>query len=407
MNDSTQTVPDPTASDCECSVTRSISSVSAADWNRLVPEAFPFLRHEFLGALEETGCVSVETGWLPQHIVIRRKQTRDNEIIAAMPLYLKGHSYGEYIFDWQWASAYQRAANQYYPKLVCQSPFTPLTAPKFLIADHGTSAVKDDLHQRLLQACYQLAKTYEASSIHWLFLPLEQSQFLASAGLIPRQSTFEYIWRNRDYQDMDDFLATLRSRKRKKIRQERQSLTRRKIHVRALEGPSLKVEHWQALESFYLSTLDKYYAQQYLNFEFFQRIGSTLARNIVMFLAYSEGQPIAGSLCVRGGDHLYGRYWGALQEVPNLHFETCYYAAIEYCIVNGLQTYNAGVQGDHKLSRGFLPEPSYSAHFIDHPLFAEAIRESARQETSYVRQYRDEMATDSPYQKKPEALVKP
>ncbi len=407
MNDSAQSAENQIASECECSVTRSISSIPALEWNRLVPEHFPFLRHEFLSALEETGCVSVNNGWLPQHIVIRSKQTQDNEIRAVMPLYLKGHSYGEYIFDWQWASAYQRTANQYYPKLVCQSPFTPLTSPKFLIAGTQSDAVRDGLRQRLLQACHRLAKKYETSSIHWLFLPSEEAKFLASQGLIQRQSTFEYIWRNRNYRSMDDFLATLRSRKRKKIRQERRSLARREIHVQALEGPNLAVEHWQVLESFYLSTLDKYYAQQYLNFEFFQRIGSTLSRNIVMFLAYSEEQPIAGSLCVRGGDTLYGRYWGTLQEVPNLHFETCYYAAIEYCIVNGLQAYNAGVQGDHKLNRGFLPEPSYSAHFIDHPIFDEAIRESARHETSYVRQYRDEMANESPYHKNPEAFVKP
>ena len=397
MNPQSQKNTNPVADDLELIFINSINSIDAVQWNQLVPDDCPFLRHEFLSALEDTGCVSRNTGWLPHHIVIRNEQHPDNSVVGAMPLYMKGHSYGEFIFDWQWASAYQRSANEYYPKMVSQTPFTPLTSPKFLTSKSCDSRFSEDVRKLILRGCYQVVESYNVSSMHWLFIPQEEADLLKQGNLISRQSTFEYIWRNKDYQTMDDFLSTLLSRKRKKIRQERRSLTKNMVRVCAVDGTQINSSHWAVFENFYRSTVNKYYSNQYLNYEFFQQIGSTMPENLVMFLAYSDDHAIAGSLCMRGGDKLYGRYWGALKEVPYLHFETCYYAAIEYCIENNLNAYNAGVQGDHKLNRGFMPELSYSAHFIQHPSFADAIRKHAEHESSYVLQHHHELVAESPY----------
>ena len=375
---------------------RSINDISSDSWNRNIPADCPFLRHEFLSALETTGCVSEQTGWQPQHIVIRKTRGTDSGALAVSPLYLKHHSYGEFIFDWQWASAYHRFGNPYYPKIVSQSPFTPLSAPKLLISDKANTAL---IRTELIETTQEFAKISNASSIHWLFIQDDEADEFETRGMITRYSTYEYVWHNHGYESMDDFLATLVSRKRKKIRQERKSVAANEITVSVIEGEDLKPRHWDIFEQFYQKTISKYYAYQYLSYEFFQMIGETMPENIVMFLAFAEDTPIAGSLCLKGGGQLFGRYWGALFEVPNLHFETCYYSAIEYCIENGFKAYNAGVQGEHKLNRGFVPQPACSAHFIEHPGFDQAIRQHVEYEGAFIRERQNELNAASPFSK--------
>ena len=380
----------------EWEIVQSIDHASPHDWNRCVPSDCPFLRHEFLSALENSGCVSEETGWTPQHIVLRNLAGNDSEVLGVTPLYLKEHSWGEFIFDWEWARGYQRHGLHYYPKSVSQVPFTPLTGPKLLAAPATDG---NEIRRQLADAGLSITQDQFLSSLHWLFVPEAEVQVFETAGLIARCSTFEYVWNNQNYNAMDDFLATFSSRKRKKIRHERKSISAQGIKMETIQGVDMTQDHWLAFEQFYISTLSKYGSNRYLSYEFFRMIGETMPENIVLFLASIDQKPVAGSLCLQGGNKLFGRYWGALAELPNLHFETCYYTAIEYCIRMGYEKYNAGVQGEHKLSRGFLPELSYSAHLINEPAFAAAIRNYVKQEARNVRAYLYYLDWASPYSK--------
>ncbi len=372
----------------------SISQINARDWNRIVPADCPFLFHEFLHALEDSGCVATETGWAPQHIVIRNSASQCGELIGAAPLYLKRHSWGEFIFDWDWAHGYQRHGLEYYPKLISQTPFTPLTSPKLLCApgDAETS-----IRHLIARTAQELASQCSASSIHWHFISEQDSSTLDACRFLNRASTFEYIWTNRGYGSMDDFLGMLSSRKRKKIRSERRSIRGQDLTVTALQGPEMNETHWRMIDRFYRQTVDKYYSHKYLSREFFQRIGETMPENLVFFLAQRGGTPVAGSFCLQGGGSLYGRYWGTLGQFRNLHFEMCYYAPIEYCIERGLAEYNAGVQGEHKLNRGFLPRLARSSHWFFDPGFSDAIDRYINQEASRVRAYCDTLDHYSPY----------
>jgi len=380
----------------QLSVVHSISEIDTQDWNRNIPSDCPFLRHEFLRALEDTGCVSEHTGWIPIHIVIRNTQGRNASTVAVTPMYLKNHSHGEFIFDWQWASAYHRAGQRYYPKIVIQAPFTPLSAPKLLMSDEIN---RERIMEKLIIASHKLADQCAASSIHWLFVPYEEMRVLKQNGLIERCSTYEYVWNNPGYSSMEDFLSTLMRRKRKKIRQERKSVSSQGVSLEAISGDDIQDRHWEIFDRFYRRTVNKYHSNRYLNKDFFHQIGESMSENLVLFLARISGEPIAGSLCLQGGGKLFGRYWGTLHDMPNLHFETCYYSAIEYCIENSIQTYNAGVQGEHKLSRGFLPSSAYSAHFIQHPAFAKAIGEHVEYEKTYYRSLEHELNASSAFSK--------
>ncbi len=377
-------------------VIHSIDQIDAREWNRNIPSDCPFLRHEFLYALENTGCVSEHTGWIPLHIVIRNAQPQIACTAAVTPLYLKYHSSGEFIFDWQWAHAYHRAGHNYYPKIVSQTPFTPLSAPKFLISDEPN---RDRIVQHLIHASHDVADQCEASSIHWLFVPDDEMQTLKRNGLIDRYSTYEYVWVNPGYADMEQFLSTLLRRKRKNIRQERKSVRGQGISIETVCGDDIHDRHWDIFDRFYRKTVNKYYSNMYLNKEFFHQIGESMPENLVLFIASSSGEPIAGSLCLQGGGKLFGRYWGALYDVPNLHFEICYYSAIQYCIENSIHTYNAGVQGEHKLSRGFLAKTANSAHFIEHQEFAKAIGKHVEHENTYHRYLEQELNASSAFSK--------
>ena len=372
----------------------SISQINSKCWNRCVSPNFPFLRHEFLSALEDSGCVSSETGWEPKHIVLRKIDKSDAQVLGVLPLYQKSHSWGEFIFDWDWAGGHHQFGLKYYPKLVSQSPFTPISAPKLLIAP-GADSTQTRLE--LVKASQQLAEDLDVSSSHWLFTSQEDMDTLSSLGLICRSSTIEYVWKNQDYDSMEAFIGTLSSRKRKKIRKERKTVVEQNIKVEAKSGIDMTPNDWLYFEYFYRTTIAKYGSNPYLSYEFFRMIGESMPQNIVAFQARLDGDRIAGSLCLLGDESLYGRYWGTLQKRHCLHFETCYYAAIEYCIDNGLKTFNAGVQGEHKLSRGFYPHLAKSAHSIRNPLLSAALENYVQREASHYRAYQQSLKHSSPF----------
>ncbi len=389
-----ETVPQKKTTTVE--IIDSISKVSAPDWNHLVHADYPFLHYEFLHALENSGCVAPATGWVPQHILIRNATQQSQELIGAAPLYLKGHSWGEFIFDWDWAHSYQTHGLDYYPKLISQTPFTPLTSPKLLVVESENSATTRQLIARVAR---EIARQSEVSSMHWHFISEHDSEALQNDGFSNRCSTIEYIWTNDNYRSMDDFLNMLASRKRKKIRSERRSIREQGIAVTALSGAELTESHWHLINRFYQQTVDKYYSHKYLSFDFFKQLGETMPENLVFILGQIDQHPVAGSFCIRGGEKLYGRYWGTLGEFRNLHFEICYYKAIEYCIEHGLQEYNAGVQGEHKLNRGFLPRPAKSSHAFFHPAFTTAIGQYIDRESARTKAYCKVLERHSPYTK--------
>ncbi len=374
----------------------SVNALPLGEWNRLVPADFPFLRHEFLNALEQTACVSKSTGWMPQHIVLRNDADSGSAPIAVAPMYVKYHSYGEFIFDWAWARHYERYGVDYYPKVVLQTPFTPLMGPKILTAP-GTD---EPLSRRvLMQFGRDLVKSQGINSVHWLFVTDDEFDELDASGYMSRAGTIQFVWTNRGYETMDDFLSTLSSRKRKKIRAERRSVAEQGIEIEVAQGDALTPEHWNVFESFYNSTISKYCSFKYLTVDFFKMLGETMPESLVMFLASRNGRYIAASFCLRGTSALYGRYWGSNGDYPNLHFETCYYSAIEYCIERGIETYDAGTRGEHKLQRGFLARLGRSGHLLRHGQFTPAIADFVSAESNEYRKYCDELNANSAYRR--------
>lgn len=309
-------------------------------------------------------------------------------------MYLKTHSWGEFIFDWIWADAYQRSGYSYYPKLIVQSPFTPLTSPKLLVApDCDSTATR----RALIATAAEALNQFQVSSIHLLFTTPEEASLLKESGFHSRTGTVEFVWRNRHYTSMEEFLASLSSKKRKNIRQERSLVSRQGISVEVVSGEEIKAKHWQALENFYTCTVEKYGSIKYLTHEFFRAVGQSMPDSIVLFLAKKNGQYIGGSVCLQGLESMYGRYWGATEEFRALHFEVCYYSAIEYCIQQGLLQYNVGVQGEHKLGRGFLPEITHSAHKFANSEFGQQIQNYIEREANQVKEYQMALSSKSPY----------
>ncbi len=342
-----------------------IAEVPAADWDACAG-GNPFVGHAFLNALEESGSATAETGWLPQHLVLPNPK---GGLLGCAPLYLKSHSYGEYVFDWNWADAYERAGGQYYPKLQCSVPFTPATGPRLLVnptADH------QEVSAGLVAAMLELTRRHQASSLHITFAPKEQYETLGGFGLLQRLGV-QYHWQNRGYEDFDGFLADLASRKRKTIKKERRKVAESGIRLRPLSGNEIEPRHWDAFYEFYLATADRKWGQPYLTREFFHLLGARLAEQVVLVMADYEGELVAGALNLKSDDTLYGRNWGALGRFRFLHFEACYYQAIDYAIAHGLQRVEAGAQGEHKIQRGYLPTPVYSAHWIGDPGFRDAV----------------------------------
>ena len=373
----------------------SIDQISSSDWNSCVALEYPFVKHEFLLALENSGCVSPQTGWLPQHIVIRKSDCDGGRILGVAPMYLKGHSWGEYIFDWDWAAGVQQYGLDYYPKLVSQIPFTPVSGSKLLAAPNTDGANVEAL---LAQAGQEILKTRGVSSIHWLFISEQDQNFLETVEGATRKSTIEYIWENRGYESMKDFLSQLVRRKRKNIRQERKYVEKQGVKIDIIAGEEMNSAHWQFLEKCYATTVQKYGSYKYLSYEFFRMVGEAIPQNFVLFLARQHGQPVASSICLQGGSNLIGRYWGSVDKILHLHFEICYYAPIEYCIDQGLAFYNAGIQGEHKLSRGFLPKLASSYHSFNDSALCHAIQEYIKRESMQLKAYQQELMSHSPYQ---------
>ena len=358
-----------------------IAAVSAEDWNRLLSGAQPFLRHEFLHALEATGCVSADTGWQPHHMLAYDDQ---KQLIAALPLYLKDHSYGEFVFDWAWANAYQRYGFDYYPKLVSGIPFTPVWGQRLLSRQPLDQSLMTLCHQALQQALTQS----QASSLHILFNSAQESEHWQQQQALTRTG-YQYFWHNQDYQHFDDFLANLTSRKRKSINKERRALQAQGVSFCHHRGGEITPDLWQQFYSSYQRTYLEHGQRGYLSLAFFLQIGQQLPEHTLLITAYQEQQPIGFALCLYDDSTLYGRYWGCLRKLPFLHFEACYYQGIEFCIQQGLTRFEPGAQGEHKMLRGFVPSKTYSSHWISHPGFRQAIADFIKQENNALDDYHE------------------
>ncbi len=354
--------------------------------------ANPFLSHDFLSALEESGSVGAQAGWLPQHILLFDKA---GQLAGAMPCYLKVHSRGEYVFDHAWAHAYQRYGLPYYPKLQAAVPFTPVTGPRMLVPPGKDRARR---RQLLLQTVIERVHRENLSSFHMTFASHEDWREAGAAGLIQRKDQ-QFHWHNHDFTHFDDFLASLASRKRKAVRRERRAVLCRDIHVEHITGRDITEAHWDHFFAFYMDTGNRKWGTPYLNRQFFSLIGQSMANQILLIFARRHGKYIAGALNFIGQDTLYGRYWGALEHHPFLHFEICYYQAIDYAIAHRLNRVEAGAQGEHKLARGYLPTPTYSAHYFADPGFAQAVRRYVEEEHHAVDDEIDYYLSHSPFRK--------
>ena len=338
-----------------------VGAIPQGDWDRLAGADNPFVSHTFLSILEESGSVGPGTGWLPAPLVLEDEAGLP---LAAMPSYLKGHSQGEFVFDHAWADAWERAGGDYYPKLQIAAPFTPATGPRLLLADPA-------LAPSLLRAAEHFTGSNGWSSAHATFVEPEQVALFEEAGWLKRED-IQFHWQNRDFASFDDFLGSLTSRKRKDLRRERR-LANEGIEVRAITGDDLTEEHWDAFWLFYQDTGSRKWGSPYLTREAFSMFGERMGERVLLLLAYHDGQPVAGALNFIGGEALYGRYWGCLIDKPFLHFELCYYRAIDAAIELGLSRVEAGAQGGHKLARGYEPVATTSMHYLPDPGFREAV----------------------------------
>ncbi len=373
-------------------VAESIAGIGEAGWDACAGADDPFLSYAFLSALEEAGCVSAESGWLPHHLAV---EAPDGTLIAVAPLYVKGHSQGEYIFDWGWADAYERAGGRYYPKLQCAVPFTPVPGRR-LLAKPGPDASAGEA--ALAAGMEELADRHGLSSVHATFLPEDQAENLAERGWLVRHG-LQYHWRNRDYGDFEDFLATMMSRKRKSIAKERRRVAEAGIDTPILCGADIKPHHWDAFYRFYVDTYDRKWGYPYLNRDFLELLTERLVECVVLVLAELDGRLIAGALNLRGTDALYGRNWGAEGDYRFLHFEACYYRAIDFAIEHGLQRVEAGTQGPHKVQRGYEPVRTFSAHLIRDPGLREPVADFIRRESRQVTHELEAMAEMTPYRR--------
>ena len=377
-----------------------IAEIDAADWDRCAgqhrADANPTVSHAFLHALEVSGSACADSGWLPQHLTLEDSAGR---LLGAVPLYLKSHSYGEYVFDWGWAEAYERAGGRYYPKLQCSVPFTPVAGPRLLIADESDWSATAGA---LISGLVQIFERHNVSSLHITFPEKREWQAFGEAGLLRRQG-FQYHWENDGYGSFDDFLAALSSRKRKSIRKERQkALEAEGLTIRQLTGDAIEERHWAAFHRFYLDTVDRKWAQDYLKRDFFLQLGESMADKVLLILAEYDGRPVAGAFNVIGGDALYGRNWGCAAQFRFLHFEACYYQAIDFAIAQGLARVEAGAQGEHKIQRGYLPSATYSAHLIRDPRFSDAVEDFLAQERLGIARQMAMLAAHSPFRKEGE-----
>ena len=365
------------------SVVDSLRGVDAAEWNALAGPR-PFMRHEFLSALIDTGCASAQTGWLPQFLLVHRA----GALIGAMPLFAKSHSYGEYVFDWAWAEAHERHGLDYYPKLLSAVPFTPVRGPRLLGAEK----------ELLLDAALELAQ--DSSSLHVLFPAEEELAHFVRRGMLIRRAV-QFHWRNAGYSDFEDFLTRMTRERRKKIRQERRRVAEAGVRCRWYEAHAIERRHWEFFNRCYRKTYAEHRSSPYLSLDFFLRLGAAMPQYVAMVVAERDGGPIAASLFLHDEHALYGRYWGAMEHVPLLHFECCYYQAIEFAIAKRLQVFEGGAQGEHKLWRGLLPVEAPSVHWLAHPKFARAVEQFLEREGAGIARYVDELCEHSPFRDKP------
>ena len=375
-----------------------MADVSAAAWNACanptVAPFNPFVDHAFLKALEDAGTVGGTSGWVPRHVLI---EDSAGTLLAAAPCYLKGHSQGEYIFDHAWADAYMRAGGRYYPKLLVAIPFTPVPGPRLLVPpgpDHDTHELA------LASALVSMAKRHGISGVHINFLGSEPASRLVAAGFLERAGQ-QFHWHNRGYKSFDGFLAGFASRKRKAVRKEREQALANAITIELVTGADITEQHWDAMYAFYIDTGSRKWGEPYLNRAFFASLGATMAQHCLLVLARRQGRHIAGALNMIGGDCLYGRYWGAIEHHPCLHFEVCYYQAIDYAITHGLARVEPGAGGEHKLARGYLPSPASSVHWIGDAGFRKAIAAYLVQERAAVRNAEAAYTEAGPFRKDP------
>ncbi|MEP2945120.1 MAG: GNAT family N-acetyltransferase [Lentilitoribacter sp.] len=385
-----------------------ISEVSKSDWDQFTGASKidsiasqtdstsgynPFVSHDFLSSLEQSGSVSLETGWMPQHLVLSNS---DGDILGALPSYVKSHSQGEYVFDHAWADAWERAGGRYYPKLQCSVPFTPATGPRLLVQNKANvTAVRLGLASALCQVTDQL----QLSSAHITFLPEEEAELLKQQGFMIRNDQ-QFHFENADYQTYADFLDTLASRKRKAIKKERRIALENDISIEWLTGDQLTEDVWDVFYQFYMDTGMRKWGRPYLTRAFFSLISERMADDILLIMAKRDGRYIAGAINFIGSDCLYGRHWGCMEDHPYLHFEVCYHQAIEYAITHGLKRVEAGAQGQHKLARGYLPKMTYSAHYIPHEGFRNAISDYLHHERQEVGEILEILETRAPFKAK-------
>jgi len=347
----------------------------------------PFVSFAFLSALEQSGSATAETGWAPYHLVLESQQ----DTVAVMPLYLKSHSQGEYIFDYSWADAYQRAGGNYYPKLLSAVPFTPATGRRLLTRS-------EQLDRYLSEGLQAVSEKFGVSSIHLNFVNQQQWQTLGELGWLQRTHK-QYHWLNKGYADFEDFLADLSSKKRKNIRRERRDALANGIEIERLTGSEIKEHHWDCFYEFYVDTGNRKWGQPYLTREFFSLVGQNMADRVLLIMCKNAGSFVAGAINFIGDSCLFGRNWGCIEDHPFLHFEVCYYQAIEYAIDHKLARVEAGAQGEHKLARGYLPTETYSAHWIAHTGFKEAVDQFLTEERSHVSEEIDYIERYSPFRK--------
>ncbi len=385
-------MPDTTPSQLKVEVGSSLGTVDSRDWNALSHNGNPFVRYEFLSALEANGCVDPQYGWHPYHLLLKDD---NDKLIAAAPTYLKTNSYGEFVFDFQWAEAYERSGADYYPKLISAAPFTPATGPRLLIhSDHDY----EQCTTALLSAAIAVVDQQNMSGMHWLFPTSEQTTLMDKHNYLRRMGC-QYIWVNNSYQSFEDFLTHCNSKKRKNMRRERKRVAEQNISLTVHHGNELEEKDWRDVINFYLDTFNRKWGTPTLNVEFFTEVGRTMGEDIIIVFATHEEERVACSVMFKSDDTLYGRYWGCHEDFHSLHFEACYYQGIDYCIRNKLQRFEPGAQGEHKIARGFIPTPTWSSHYIKDENFRAAVAQFLKQETPLMEKRCEALQDFLPFKK--------
>ncbi len=371
-------------------ISDSLADIPADDWNALSDGSNPFVRYEFLSALETNKCVSAEHGWHPYHLLLKND---DGDLIGAAPSYLKTNSYGEFVFDFAWAEAYQRSGESYYPKLVCAVPFTPATGPRLLVK---AGENYQQCSSALFSAAIAIVDQQELSGVHWLFPPDDESKRLVTGGYMERMGC-QYIWANDNYTDFEDFLSRCTSKKRKNLRRERTRVAEQGVSLSVFHGRDLKDADWHDVTSFYLDTFNRKWGTPTLNHSFFAEVGKTMGDDVIIVFATHNDKRVACSVMFKGTDTLFGRYWGCSDEFHSLHFEACYYQGIDYCIANNLTRFEPGAQGEHKIGRGFVPTPTWSAHYLRNQDFSQAVQRFLNQERPLMEQHCEQLHALLPF----------